>query len=366
VTGNDGYCVMMTIQAVPAGSLSDNHLSAWTQLQSAEALFESPHLRPEFTQAVASVRNDIEVAIVAEDEQPVAFLPFQRTPWNGGRAAGGWLSNYQALVKAQGVDIDPVELLKACRLSSWKFDHLLAAPETFSPFVARETDSPFVDLSDGYEAYAAWLKRRGKALVESERKARKMAREIGPITFEAHSTDRSLLSTMIEWKSAQYLRTKERDIFEADWVRSLLFNILDRNDIKFSPLLSVLRTGDQIACISYALRSGSVLHGWFMAYNNDLARFSPGTQMLVEIIKYAPTAGIRRFDLGKGPESYKRQFMNGANRIVEGAVDTRTAASLARRAFWRTRDWIRSSPLYRPAQTPIRIMRRARGWLEMR
>jgi len=357
---------MLTMQAVPAGRLSGDQFAVWTQLQSAEALFESPHLRPEFTQAVAGVRDDVEVAIVEEDSRPVAFLPFQRTPWNGGRAAGGWLSNYQALVAAQGVVIDPVELLKACQLSSWKFDHLLAAPETFSPFVSRETDSPFVDLSDGYEAYVAWLKRRGKAFIESERKARKMAREIGPITFEAHSTDPSILTTMIEWKSAQYLRTRERDIFEADWVRNLLGNVLKHNDVNFSPLLSVLRTGDRIACISYALRSGRVLHGWFMAYNHDLARFSPGTQMLLEIIKYAPTAGIRRFDLGKGPETYKRQFMNGANRIVEGAVDTRAAASLARRAFWRTRDWVRKSPLYRPAQTPIRLMRRARGWLEMR
>jgi CelD/BcsL family acetyltransferase involved in cellulose biosynthesis len=357
---------MTTIQAVPASGLSDDQLAAWAQLQSEEALFESPHLRPEFTQAVASVRDDVEVAVVAEDEQPIAFLPFQRTPWNGGRAAGGWLSNYQALVAAQGVVVDPVQLLKACNLSSWKFDHLLAAPETFSPFVARECDSPYVDLSDGYESYATWLKRRGKALVESERKARKMAREIGPIQFQPHSTDRSILSTMIEWKSAQYQRTKERDIFESDWVCDLLENILAHRDVKFSPLLSVLRTGDQIACISYALRSGSVLHGWFMAYNQELANYSPGTQMLVEIFKYAPTAGIGRFDLGKGPESYKRLFMTGSNRIFEGAVDARPAASLARRAYWRTRDWVRNSPLYRPAQTPIRMMRCARGWLEMR
>lgn len=357
---------MTTIQAVPAASLSDAHLTAWAELQSQEAIFESPHLRPEFTQAVASVRDDIEVAVASEDSQPIAFLPFQRTTWNGGRAAGGWLSNYQALVAAQGAVIEPVELLKACRLSSWKFNHLLAAPETFSPFVARECDSPYVDLTAGYEAYSTWLKRRGKALVESERKTRKMAREIGPIEFEAHSTDPAVLTTMIEWKSAQYQRTKERNIFAADWVRNLLYKILGRSDVMFSPLLSVLRVKGEIASISYALRSGRVLHGWFMAYNHDLARFSPGTQLLLEIIKYAPNTGIERFDLGKGPESYKRQFMTGANRIVEGAIDIRPSTLFARRAFWRTREWIRKSPLYQPAQTPIRLMRRARGWLEMR
>ncbi len=193
-----------------------------------------------------------------------------------------------------------------------------------------------------------------------------MGREVGPLRFEPCSHDQAVLNTLIDWKSAHYQRTRESNVFSSPWVCDLLGNILDFTDDKFSPLLSVLYTGDQIAAISYALRANSTLHGWFMAYNHDLAKYSPGTQMLVEIIKYAPGAGIRRFDLGKGPEPYKRQFTTGFNSVAEGVVDVGAARGMMRRAMWKARDFVRDSPLKAPVHIPVQMLRQARGWIEMR
>jgi CelD/BcsL family acetyltransferase involved in cellulose biosynthesis len=356
---------MVAVQTIPAHRLTQQQAAAWKQFRAASGLFQSPHLRPEFIQAVASVRDDVEVAVVEEADRPVAFLPFQRTPWNAGRAPGGWLSNYQALIAAPGVAIDPRALLKECHLSSWRFDHLLVPPSKFSPFVARERESPYVYLADGYDAYVAQLKRRGRFWREIGRQSRKLARDVGPLRFEHHVADPAYVSRIIDWKSEQFVRTKTYDIFQAQWVRDLLYRLLDYRDDGFSPWVSVLHAGDRIACLSYALRSGPTLHGWFMAFDPDLGRYSPGTQMLLRLFDVAASADIHRFDLGKGPEEYKRRFMTGVVPIYEGVVDARPMSSFIRRAYWRTRDFVRSSPLHALARGPMEALRRASGRVEM-
>ena len=40
---------------------------------------DNPFFRPEFTQAVAAVRDDVEVAVLEIQQQPVGFFPYQPT-----------------------------------------------------------------------------------------------------------------------------------------------------------------------------------------------------------------------------------------------------------------------------------------------
>ena len=353
-----------SIRTVAAASLTREQLAAWAEIQTENRLLDSPYFRPEFTQAVAAVRDDVEVAIVERASEPVAFFPFQRTNWNAGRPVGGCLSDFQAVIARPGFSCDPLALLAACGLSSWRFDHLLSTESAFAPFVWRMAESPYVDLSAGYDAYAAQLPNSHKYLVEPARRYRKLEREFGPIRFAAHVCQGSILDTMIHWKTAQYERTHAQNIFKFPWTKKLLHRLLDHRQESFAPLMSVLYAGDQVAAVNYAMRSGDVLHCWFPAYNQDMRQSSPGILLYLEIFKAAAGLGINRIDFGKGEEPYKRKYMNGVALVAEGTVDARPAAALCRRALRWTRDRIRSSPLYTPARAPARAVKNVVAWLE--
>ena len=68
----------MNITVVPGDRLTPKHVEVWSRLQREDAAVASPYFRPEFTQAVACVRNDVEVAVMEEDGEPVGFFPYQR------------------------------------------------------------------------------------------------------------------------------------------------------------------------------------------------------------------------------------------------------------------------------------------------
>src|SRR5947207_2338345 len=187
----------MNIRTVSFDQLNKAELAAWSAIQRAQPELSSPYFRPEFTQAVAAVRNDVEVAVLKEGACPVGFLPFQRSRWNIGRPVGGNLSDFHGLIAPAQFSGDPLELLRGCRLSAWHFDHLLSEQRFFSPFICREADSPYIDLSDGMNAYIARRKNGLHILKQYGQKMRKLEREIGPLRFEPHVADRAIVATLL-------------------------------------------------------------------------------------------------------------------------------------------------------------------------
>ncbi len=356
----------MNIRNITVDRLSSGEVATWSAIQRANPLLASPYFRPEFTQAVAAVRNDVEVAVLEDSGRPVGFFPFQRTPWNAGRPVAGRLSDYHALIAHEDVDCDPVALVRACRLSSWHFDHLVGAHASFAPFAWSSADSPYIDLSDGFEAYMRQQGGVRGVMSEYGQKKRKLEREVGPVRFEEHVADSAILSTLIQWKTDQYLRTKVDNIFAFPWVINLLERIMEFNGEFIAPVLSVTYVADKIAAINFGMRSGEVLHPWFPAYNVELSRYSPGTLHWIATMQAAEGMGIRRIDLVSGGETYKQRFMSGAIRVTQGAIDPRPSMAVARRAWRRTREYVRSTPMYSRVRGPVRMLHNMKAWLELR
>jgi CelD/BcsL family acetyltransferase involved in cellulose biosynthesis len=161
--------------------LTQDEMDAWSEIQRAEPLLASPYFRPEFTQAVSAVRNDVEVAVLRDGKRPIGFLPFHRSWRNVGHPVGGPLSDFHGLIAAATVECDPVDLLRSCRLTAWHFDNLVSTTETFSPFIRNNADSPYIDLSDGMDAYLARRKNGGRIMAEYRKKLCKLTRDIGRI-----------------------------------------------------------------------------------------------------------------------------------------------------------------------------------------
>jgi CelD/BcsL family acetyltransferase involved in cellulose biosynthesis len=357
----------MKFTVVPAGWLTPEQVLTWSQLQRNDPAVDSPYFRPEFTQAVAQVRGDVEVAILEEDGATVGFFPFQRGRWGLGRPVGGNMSDFQGIVARPGLLYDPIDLVRGCGLSGWDFDHLVAGQRPFVPHCYLTAESPYMDLSAGYEAYLAERNRAGTdAIRQIQRKARKVEREIGPLRFEFHTNDPQVFATLLEWKSAQYRRTRAPNIFAYGWTVKLLERILSTSGEAFAGVLSALYIGDRLVAVHLGMRSYGVLHSWFPAYDVSLAKFSPGLLLLLEIARAGAALGIRRLDLGRGEKEYKSRLQSGAIPLVEGCVAVRPVVRLLRRGWHDTRQWVRSSSLGAPVRLAARMARPLRTWLAFR
>jgi CelD/BcsL family acetyltransferase involved in cellulose biosynthesis len=353
----------MNIRTTQFGQLTRDEVATWSVIQRSEPTLASPFFRPEFTAAVAAVRDDVEVAVLEEGGRTIGFFPYHRSRRNTAGPIGGILSDFHGIIAPAGISLDPIELVRACRLKAWHFDHLICQQRRFAPFAWQLADSPYVDLSAGFEAYLRGRKNRHGFESFFGKKSRMLARDVGPWRYEENVADRTMITTLVKWKSDQYRRTRVPNIFGFDWVHDLFDRILDCRGEDFCPHLSIAYAGDTVAAIHFGLRSGAVLQHWFPVYNVELARYSPGFLHSLELFKSVAADGIRRIDLGKGREEYKRRIMSAADQVAVGRVDLRPASAMVRRAWWRTRERVRESRIAAPIRLPFRLARLAQHWV---
>jgi len=356
----------VNIRNVTFDQLTDAEVAAWSAIQRNNVAFASPYFCPEFTQHVAAVRAGVEVAVLEKGGVPVGFFPFQRRSFNAGHPIGRGVCDFEALIAPPDIECDPLELLRACGLSSWRFDHLVPVHSSFQRFTWSSADAHYIDLSDGFDAYIARRPNGGSLMKRCRQKRRNLERLVGPIRFERHVSDRAVLETCIQWKVEQYRRKGIVNIFNYPWIAKLLHSILPCQGEDFASAMPVCYAGDQIAAINFGMRYGDVFHSWFTAYNPDLASFSPGMLHWIEIMKAAESLGIRRISLGTGEEPYKSRLTSGADRVMQGCVDSHPAVFTARRTWRQTRQFIKASPLRAAARVPARIVHRIATWMTLR
>ena len=320
-----------------AEDLDDRLVAAWRAIQEREPRFESPYFCPEFTQAVGTVRDDVRVVVIENDGRPAGFFPHQRAAWGRGSPVGGALSDYHGVIAGPESQWSVVELMRAAGLSVWSFDHLVDPAGRFAPYVtASAGSSPQIDLAS-FEPPPDFA-----------RKARKLAREVGELSFSLHDASAIALERLFEWKSDQYRRTGLTDAFGVRWTGQLLTRLMGIDTPGFAGICSVLRAGGEIVAVHAGMRGRGVLHWWFPTYEPRHAAYSPG---IILLLRMAAALGSGKIDLGKGDARYKRSLMTGAAPLREGAVELPSLAATARRlrrlAESRT-EW----------QLPLRALRR--------
>ncbi len=343
----------MNITLIAASELDASLQSTWRALQASHPALRSPYFAPEFTLAVAAVQPDVRIAVLEDGARVVGFFPHQAR-WRIGRPVGAPLSDHHGVVCAPDTSWDWQTLLRASRLAAWHFDHL---PREQAPqgSVCIAAESPGMDLSRGMAAYLNARRARGvRSLSEFERKARKLAREVGPLRFEAHTQDPQVLASVLHLKSQQCRRTGVHDFFARPWTRALVESIGNLQHPHFAGRLSALYAGDQLVGAHLGMRSATVWHWWFPVYSHALAPYSPGAQLLLHVAHAAADAGCGLLDLGKGDDAYKRSFADCSLPLAQGWVAARPALTFAwlatRDAAWR---WGRTSSLTQP----LRVLR---------
>lgn len=346
--GEPGGTVGQNIVVMNAREIDDATRERWRTLQRANGALVSPYFSVELTDAVAAVRDDVKVAVIDGSE---GFFPFQRGHANACLPVGGILSDHHGVIASPAVDVDWHGLLSATGLAFWRFDHLAASQAEGLEFTA--CTSPALDLTGGF---AAWRARKieggSRQLADLDRKARKLAREVGPLRFVGDcgaeldvKERRAVLEQVFAHKSAQCVRTQAHDYFTKEpWTRALVERLLETRTPTFGGTLSALWAGDTLIAANMGMRSESVWHWWFPVYDHAYGAYSPGSLLLVRVAEAAASQGATVVDLGKGHETYKERFADTSFAIAEGFIAQRSLRNVARGAAVRMEHWLRSSP----------------------
>jgi CelD/BcsL family acetyltransferase involved in cellulose biosynthesis len=346
----------MKINLIPARELDSQLVDIWRNLQESNPHLSSPYFSPEFTQIVAMVR------VIEDEGKVVAFFPFQRDG-SIGIPIGGILSDFQGMVCKPGFELESLALVKRCGLTAWDFDHLLTSQKCFVQHHRHVESSPQMDLSSGFEAYCAerraagseQIKKTGNLARRLERHP--LEREVGPLCFNSHSTDPTVLLQVLSWKSQQYLASLGCDLFSMNWVRETMERIHVAQSRLFSGRLSVLYAGDRLIAGHLGMTTPTVWHYWFPSYDPEFSRYSPGLVLLLKMAEYVPSLGVRVIDLGKGMMLYKQRLMNSSVDVACGSIELPSWLAFRRSARRRFRALVSGSPLAGPARRAVRWIR---------
>lgn len=341
------------------GELDATLLGAWRTIQSMSNVFASPYFCPEFTQLVAEVRDDVRIVVIEDNGRPVGFFPFQRSLFGMGKPVGGPLSDCHGVVVNPACDWQLGALMRAAKLSVWTFDHLVGDVGRFEGHVTARATSPQIDLSAGYERYAQGRREAGSQYIrKTEGLARKLGSEVGELQFTLHEAGSEVMEMLFRWKSDQYRRSRLINVFGVRWTGELLRRIAHKQTTDFAGVYSVLRAGDRVISVHFGMRSHSVLHYWFPAYDPEFAKFSTGIILLLRIARALGGMGVQTIDLGKGDAQYKQRLMTGAIELQEGEVEIQSLLAGARRFRRVTESLAAKGGMAAALRLPLKVIRR--------
>ena len=348
---------MIGLGLVDLADLTGAELDTWRSLRASNPVLDSPYFDPAFAAAVAASGVDVVVAVDGRGPELTRLLACHRDR-SVLRPVGWPGADFQGPVLSPGTPFDPRELL-VDGVRSFEFDHWLPPCPDLEPWVETRAVSPYVDVAGGLDAYLARASRAGRDNIgQARRRAARAAREIGPVTFCAQSTDTDALARVVELKRAQYAATGARDHFAVPSRRRLLSLLLETREPGCAGMLSTLHVGDVVVAAHFGIRSSNVLHWWFPVYDPAFARLAPGWMLLRELATVAPEIGIERIDLGRGDDEYKRRARTGEVEVLAGAVTATVTGRVGRRAGRAAVAAAKSSPLAPVLRRAVHARRR--------
>jgi CelD/BcsL family acetyltransferase involved in cellulose biosynthesis len=353
----------LKIDVVTALDLQPVDIDRWSRLQRALPRLDSPFLSPRWARAVAQAMDkagkDIKIAILrGDDGHAIGFLP-ARIRSGVAMPVGAPMCDYQALISAPGVAVDPRELLSALGVTRLDFCHMQADDETLARHGRGQTDSWIIETPDGYAAYEAQRKAAGSGVLKDiDKKRRKAEREVGPAVFTAMSGSRPDFDQLIAWKRAQLIATNQTDYFKTAWVMDLVGALYEMRDENFGGGLYTLHLGGKLAAVHFHLRGQHTIHGWLIAHNPEFERYSPGLMLFQDILKSMDGTPYDRLDLGAGDYRFKRELSNARQTVVFGFLGSPSTATFVRHAAYGFRQMAEALPLGRVSELPGKAMRR--------
>jgi len=354
--------------ASPIDQLSPQLLGLWRELLVARGLEVGPFLHPEFVAAASSVREKIEVGVLEEAGEVRGFLPFQRGRFRIARPVAGKLCDASGAVLANDATWNPRDFASAVGLRAIRLANAPIGDVALVPYQDRPKKIHLIDMSDGFDRYRERNLASGSRFVRQiESRSRKAEKLLGPMRFEWHTSDASVLERLLEWKSAQRKSTGTPNILDLPWARALVKRLSDTKGDGFEGVLSAVYFGDRLAAAHLGIRTPQLLQYWIPGYDPSLGKFSPGLACLMAVAREASIRGIVRIDLGVGEQRFKLRACNETRDVATATVQADPAVGALLTTLDGIRSWARASPgsqlIQRTARTVARGSYRARSLL---
>ena len=311
----------MKVTSVSPRELGPSEISAWRRLQAGSSWLSSPYLAPEFAQAVGHARDDARVAVIEDGARVVGFFAHQARPDGRGEPVGAGICDAQAVIAAPGLDCDARWLIRQCGLDSWRFDHLRTEQPGFASFHDVVHRVPTLDLRGGFEVFRGAVRAVSKdVLAQVARRRRKLGREVGPVVTEWDEGADDAFEALARWKSGQYASLGTWDRFAVGWIRVVLDRLRATEGPGCAGTLATTRAGGHLVAVHFGLVGAAGLSWWFPAYCPDLAQYSPGLILLLDLAEASCDFGMPQLDLGRGEHGYKMRVATDNYTVAEGAV----------------------------------------------
>lgn len=296
--------------------LSGADVAAWLEIQASHPAFASPLLSPEFSMAVARVRDDVRIAVFRRDGRAVGFLAHHRRPGGFGRPVGSPFADYHALVSGADLGIGGPDAVRMAGLKAFRHNGLVD-PHGLFPGTAGTQNTYAIELPDTPDRFLETVRAASPKKFKNYRRLQNRLVETGPLRM-APDWSRPAYDRIMAWKSEQFLRTGVQDVLKPDWVRRMMQSVFETTEGRMTGLLLTLYAGDELVGGHFGVMAAGVFHPWIASTNPELAALSPGQVFLDQAIRAMPTLGIRVYDLGPGHDHYKKPFASTEREVGVG------------------------------------------------
>lgn len=295
--------------------------AAWRGFQAADRDLQSPFFTPDFCRIVGEIRGDARVAVLHDRGAVSGFFAYHQQRFGRLAPLAGQISDYHGVVGKAGARPDMRAVLAAAGAQAYDFNHAPKSQAVFAHHAFRETESPYIDLAAGFDAWFADRKANNRSFRELGRRTRKLERDHGPVRFIANDTSDETWAQFLDWKRASLAAMGVKFILDAGWARDVVEAIRFTDTPDFAGATSALYAGDDLVAVHFGMRSREALHWWFPSYADSWRKFSPGLILIVETLKHLDSEGRRELDFGRGDQRYKVDFQNGTRPLVEGSLE---------------------------------------------
>jgi len=354
--------VLMLVEIFPGDALPGDLVAEWRKLRDGQPELATPFLAPEFIQCVAAARPGVQVMVVSDCQGLALVAPFYRQSRTTAGPVADTFSDIEGAIIRPGFRPNVTQLMRAARLTRWQFRRWLAHQTMFTQYAACQYGNPLIDLSNGWDAYYRERRAAGSELwKKTAQKKRRIERSIGEIRFDFHQKDFQQLELVLQWKRHW---TDAKGIYNPigePWHRELLRNLLHCHTDRFGSGIASLFVNDQFIAGIFYVRDGARASLWISGFDPEFGAYTPGMVCYYELLRAAPEHGLFLFEEGCGDEFFKTRLSSKYELLAEGEISRWPGVSSVRRAWMRSKRWLRESPLMRPVYSLVQKARMARA-----
>ena len=295
-------------------------IADWELFRSANPKLRSPYFGDKFFMSIKDVVPSAYLAVIREQDKIMGYFPFQ-VRGNVVQSLGTPLTDYQATICAQELDIDMISVLQKHGEARFEFNGWIGkGVGNTNHLVAHAYHA---DIRDGFDSYFAARKSQNPSFFKSfQRRARALAKDVGEVHCQIGVATSNDVDKVVTLKRTQYKQKGTYDVFDCGWTLQLLYSIAENSNQEFGLQFAYLKIKDQLIACELFLIDGDYAHSWFPAYDADFAKYSPGHILTMKIIEKLAAIGVTTLDFGIGYEKYKESLATQGDLCLEGAYSS--------------------------------------------